>query len=116
MAAQLEVNASTGGCSPKGIKAMTEMTEMWAAAEKAFESICHESLQKGEVKGFDDVQRMIEKATTASYGIDAEERDKWKKARSVGFESLKYLKLLVVAASLATSTVCCIPRSWLDGR
>ncbi|KFY68311.1 hypothetical protein V496_01166 [Pseudogymnoascus sp. VKM F-4515 (FW-2607)] len=102
MTAQPEVNSPAGGGPSKGIK---EMSEMWAAAEKAFESICHESLQKGEVKGFDDVQRMIEAAPIASYGIDAEQKDKWEKARSVGFESLKYLKLLVGAASLATSAI-----------
>ncbi|OBT80870.1 hypothetical protein VF21_00244 [Pseudogymnoascus sp. 05NY08] len=81
------------------------MSEMWTEAEKAFESICHQSLQRGDVKGFDDVQRMIEEATTPSYSIDAEQKDKWEKAKSVGLESLKYLTMLVGAASLAASTI-----------
>lgn len=106
MKAQPEVNAPTGGSPPKEIKEMSEMSEMWAEAEKAFESICHQSLQRGDVKGFDDVQRMIEEATTTSYSIDAEQKDKWEKAKSAGLESLKYLKMLVGAASLAASTVC----------
>ncbi|OBT82064.1 hypothetical protein VE02_08875 [Pseudogymnoascus sp. 03VT05] len=80
MKAQPEVNAPTGGGGSNGIK---EMSEMWTEAEKAFESICHQSLQRGDVKGFDDVQRMIEEATTPSYSIDAEQKDKWEKAKSI---------------------------------
>ncbi|KAI1100300.1 hypothetical protein F4804DRAFT_319299 [Jackrogersella minutella] len=79
--------------------------EMWAAAAKAFEDICGESLQRGDVKGFDDVQRMIEGVNKASYGTDAEQTDKWDKAKSVGLKSLKYLKLLVGAASQASSFI-----------
>ncbi|XXH00877.1 hypothetical protein Hte_007228 [Hypoxylon texense] len=80
--------------------------ELWAEAAKAFEEICGESLQRGEVKGFDDVRRKIEDAGKASsYGIDAEEKSKWEKAKSVGLDSLKYLKLLVGAASQASSFI-----------
>lgn len=82
------------------------MKEMWDAAAKAFESICGESLQKGEVKSFDEVQRKIESTCKASYGLDGGEDDKWDKAKSVGLQSLKYLKMLVGAASQASSFVC----------
>ncbi|KAI1779641.1 hypothetical protein F4818DRAFT_400079 [Hypoxylon cercidicola] len=78
--------------------------ELWAEAAKAFEEICGESLQRGDVKGFDDVQKKIEDASKASYGIDAEE-DKWEKAKNVGLKSLKYLKMLVGAASQASSFI-----------
>lgn len=80
--------------------------ELWAEAAKAFEEICGESLQRGDVKGFDDVQKKIESAGKASYGIDAEEEGKWEKAKIVGLKSLKYLKMLVGAASQASSFVC----------
>jgi hypothetical protein len=83
-----------------------EMSKMWAEAARAFESICGESLQKGEVKNFDDVQRKIESSSKASYGLDAEQEDKWDKAKSMGLQSLKYLKMLVGAASQASSFVC----------
>ncbi|KAJ7368513.1 hypothetical protein DFH08DRAFT_676529 [Mycena albidolilacea] len=82
-----------------------EMSKMWAEVAKAFESICGESLQKGDVKNFDDVQRKIESSSKASYGLDAEQDDKWDKAKSVGLQSLKYLKMLVGAASQASSFV-----------
>ncbi|KAI0139513.1 hypothetical protein F4776DRAFT_592485 [Hypoxylon sp. NC0597] len=82
----------------------TAMKEMWADAAKAFEDICGESLQRGDVKGFDDVQRKIEGVSKASYE-DAGQEDKWEKAKSVGLKSLKYLKLLVGAASQVSSFI-----------
>lgn len=89
------------------------MKEIWAAAAKAFEEICGESLQKGDIKGFDDVQRKIESASKVSYGLE-EQDDGWNKAKSVGLESLKYLKMLVGAASQASSFVSGIPQPWVD--
>ncbi|KAI1085491.1 hypothetical protein F5B20DRAFT_5575 [Whalleya microplaca] len=83
----------------------TPMKEMWAAAAKAFEDICGESLQRGDVKGFDDVQRMIEGVSKASYGIDGEQENKWDKAKSVGLESLKWLKMLIGTAFQASSII-----------
>ncbi|KAJ6534644.1 hypothetical protein DFH09DRAFT_1325264 [Mycena vulgaris] len=88
-----------------------EMSKMWAEAAEAFESICGESLQKGDVKNFDDVQMRIESGSKASYGLDAEQEDKWEKAKSVGLQSLKYLKMLVGAASQASSFKVPIPAS-----
>ncbi|KAJ7764439.1 hypothetical protein B0H14DRAFT_371048 [Mycena olivaceomarginata] len=82
-----------------------EMSKMWVEAAKAFESICGESPQKGDMKNFDDVQRKIESSSKASYGLDAEQEDKWDMARSAGLQSLKYLKMLVGAASQASSFV-----------
>ncbi|KAL7794357.1 hypothetical protein V8C37DRAFT_415219 [Trichoderma ceciliae] len=86
---------------PKG---PASMKEMWDAAAKDFEKICGESLQKGQVKSFDDVQERIESASQASSGVD-EEQDSWEKAKSVGLQSLKYLKMLVGAASQAASFI-----------
>lgn len=80
------------------------MKEMWDAAAKAFEEICGESLQRGDIKGFNDVQMKIEAINKASFG-PAEEADKWNKAKSVGLKSLKFLKMLVGAASQASSII-----------
>ncbi|KAI1138512.1 hypothetical protein F5Y05DRAFT_42402 [Hypoxylon sp. FL0543] len=89
----------------KPVAGEVSMKETWAAAAKAFEDICGESLQRGDVKGFEDVQRKIEAVSQASYGTDAGQEDKWEKAKSVGLKSLKYLKLLVGAASQASSFI-----------
>ncbi|KFY11729.1 hypothetical protein V492_04296 [Pseudogymnoascus sp. VKM F-4246] len=105
MEAQPAVHAPAGLIPPTGIKQMSEMEKMWDEAEGEFEKICSKSLKRGDVKGFDDVRRMIEGSTTASYGDDAEQKDKWEKAKNVGLESLKYLKLIVGAASLASSAI-----------
>ncbi|KAJ2993823.1 hypothetical protein NUW58_g1728 [Xylaria curta] len=85
--------------SPEG---KLSLDEIWAEAAKAFESICDQSLKKGEVKSFDDVQKKIESSAKASYGLDADQEDKWDRAKSVGLTSLKYLKMLVGAASQAS--------------
>ncbi|KAJ7619351.1 hypothetical protein FB45DRAFT_156779 [Roridomyces roridus] len=76
------------------------LKEMWEMAAKEFEKICGESLTRGEIKGFEDVQKRIEKA---SYEPDAEPEDKWDKAKNVGLKSLTYLKLLVGAVSQVSS-------------
>jgi len=85
--------------------APTPMEEIWVEAARAFEEICGESLQRGDVKGFDDVRKKIEGASKPSFGNDAEQEGKWEKAKSAGLASLKYLKLLVGAASHASSLV-----------
>ncbi|KAI1411841.1 hypothetical protein F5Y13DRAFT_200538 [Hypoxylon sp. FL1857] len=87
----------------KPVAGDASMEEMWAAAAKAFTEICGESLQRGDVKGFDDVQRKIESVSKASYDVGQE--DKWDKAKTVGLKSLKYLKMLVGAASQASSFI-----------
>lgn len=79
------------------------MKEMWAEAAKSFESICGESLQRGEVRSFEDVRAKIE--SRSKPGVDDEPGDRWEKAKSVGLESLKYLKLLVGAACQASEFV-----------
>ncbi|KAL7941231.1 hypothetical protein V8C42DRAFT_335700 [Trichoderma barbatum] len=81
------------------------MKEMWDAAAKEFESICGESLQKGQVKSFDDVQKKIKSSGQVSNGVDEEQNVKWEKAKSVGLQSLKYLRMLVGAASQASSFI-----------
>ena len=79
------------------------MEKMWAEAAEAFEKICGESLRRGEVKNFDDVQRKIEDACKARSDVGQE--DKWERAKSVGLQSLKYLQMLVGVASKASSLV-----------
>ncbi|KAI1205040.1 uncharacterized protein F4807DRAFT_444317 [Annulohypoxylon truncatum] len=82
------------------------MKEIWDEAAKAFKEICGESLQRGDITGFHDVQMKIEGISKVSYGVDdAEQRDKWDKAKSVGLDSLQYLKLLVGVASQASSVI-----------
>ncbi|TPX15880.1 uncharacterized protein E0L32_000214 [Thyridium curvatum] len=79
------------------------MKEVWAEAAKAFETICGESLQKGEVKTFDDVQKRIESSGKATF--ESEPQDKWDTAKGLGLKSLKYLKMLVGAASQASQFI-----------
>lgn len=82
------------------------MDELWIEATAAFEIICGESLQRGQVKSFEDVQAKIESGTYGSLQYVAEPQDKWDRAKSFGLQSLRCLKMLVGAASLATTFVC----------
>lgn len=74
-------------------------------AATAFETICGESLRKGEVKSFQDVKRKIETTWDQEWTDDPEVKRKREKAKSVGLESLEYMKLLVGVASQASSLV-----------
>lgn len=92
--------------SKKPPEGLISMQHLWDLAAKDFESICGESLQKGEVKSFDDVQNRIRDAHQGPQAADeGDQSAKWAKAKSVGLESLKYLKMLVGAASQASSFV-----------
>ena len=79
------------------------MEGLWAEAAKDFQKICGESLRKGEVQSFDDVRKKIEEAGVGTR--EAGHEDKWQKAKAVGLEILKYLKLLVGTASQVSSFV-----------
>lgn len=81
----------------------TSMEKLWAEAAKSFEEICHESLQRGEITGFDQLKKKIEDSSKISDGFDEEGKGKWEKAKNVGLESLKYLRMLIGAASPASS-------------
>ncbi|OHE99024.1 hypothetical protein CORC01_05714 [Colletotrichum orchidophilum] len=81
------------------------MDEIWASAAEHFEKICGESLKKGEVKSFEDVQRQIENSGKAAANTSQSPEDSWDTAKSVGLSSLKYLKMLVGAASQASSFI-----------
>lgn len=83
------------------------MTAIWDEAIDSFKNICGESLLRGDVKSFDDVQKKIESVSKVASGFDPEQEEKWDKAKRVGLESLKYLKMLVGVASKASSLVCC---------
>lgn len=76
------------------------MNQLWDEAAEYFKEICGESLQNGKVKGFDDVEKEIMSIhmKTAS-GDENQEQDKWKKTKEIGLTSLRYLKILVGAAS-----------------
>ncbi|PTB65626.1 hypothetical protein BBK36DRAFT_1202259 [Trichoderma citrinoviride] len=84
---------------------LVSLEQIWDAAAMEFETICGESLQKGEVKSLDDVQVKIQSVNQGLQDADKEQNAKWEKAKSVGLESLKYLRMLVGAASQASSLV-----------
>ncbi|KAI1631030.1 hypothetical protein F4809DRAFT_646823 [Biscogniauxia mediterranea] len=95
-----------GTSEMKPVDDKASMKDMWAAAAKAFENICGESLHKGEVKSFDDVQRKIEISGRVSVSKDAESENNWSTmAKNVGLKSLKYLRMFVGAASQASSLI-----------
>ncbi|KAK7717935.1 hypothetical protein SLS63_010585 [Diaporthe eres] len=79
------------------------MTTIWGEAIDSFKDICGESLLKGDVKSFDDVQKKIESVSKVASGLDPEQEEKWDKAKRVGLDSLKYLKMLAGVASKASS-------------
>ncbi|KAI8262200.1 hypothetical protein K4K53_012378 [Colletotrichum sp. SAR 10_77] len=81
------------------------MDKIWAEAAASFESICGESLRRGEVKSFEDVQRRIEKTCERASSSESKPEDKWDTAKTVGLKSLQYLKLLVGAAAQASSLI-----------
>lgn len=85
------------------------MTAIWDEAIDSFKNICGESLLRGDVRSFDDVQKKIESVSKVASGFDPEQEEKWDKAKRVGLDSLKYLKMLVGVASKASSLVCRIP-------
>ena len=53
------------------------MKELWEEAANAFESICGNSLMKGEIRSFQDVEKKIESSGKASYDIGAGQDNKW---------------------------------------
>lgn len=79
--------------------------DMWEKAAIAFEEICKESLQEGEIRDFADVQKKIEESGQASFGNERITEDKWKSARDAGLGALNYLKMLVGIASQAATFV-----------
>ncbi|KAH0432134.1 NACHT and TPR domain-containing protein [Colletotrichum camelliae] len=89
----------------KTAKGGISMDKIWAEAAASFESICGESLKRGEVKSFEDVQRRIEKTCERASISEAKPEDKWDTAKTVGLKSLQYLKLLVGAAAQASSLI-----------
>lgn len=91
------------------------LDEIWAEAARQFHDICGESLQRGDVKSFDDVRRKIENVSKQPYGASDDQEDKWDKAKGVGLQSLKYMKMLLGAASQAATFVGhIIPSPWLN--
>ncbi|EQB52262.1 NACHT and TPR domain-containing protein [Colletotrichum gloeosporioides Cg-14] len=89
----------------KAVKGGISMDKIWAEAAASFESICGESLRRGEVKSFEDVQRRIEKTCERASSSGSKPEDKWDTAKTVGLKSLQYLKLLVGAAAQASSLI-----------
>ncbi|KAI1172030.1 hypothetical protein F4777DRAFT_23270 [Nemania sp. FL0916] len=77
--------------------------QMWAEAAKSFEAICQKSLKRGDIKSFDDVREKIENSKNPAK--DNDPPDKWNKAKRVGLESLKWMKLLVGAATQASGFI-----------
>ncbi|TEA15700.1 hypothetical protein C8034_v002212 [Colletotrichum sidae] len=89
----------------KPIEGDTSMDEMWDEAARAFEEICGESLKRGGIRNFEDVQRRIESSGKESFKTNAAPEENWEMAKSVGLKSLKFLKLLVNTASQASSLI-----------
>ncbi|KAJ7256871.1 hypothetical protein B0H12DRAFT_1284136 [Mycena haematopus] len=79
--------------------------ELWEEAAKDFERICGQSLQKGEVKNFDDLQRKIESAGHLKATVDEGKEGKQEKAKRLGLKLLTYLKLLVEVATQGSSLI-----------
>ncbi|KAF4553620.1 Hypothetical protein D9617_6g093510 [Elsinoe fawcettii] len=97
-----------GGAPSAGAQADGEnldMDRIWKDAAEAFRQICGQSLQSGQVRTFDDVQKQIEGSGKADYGLDPVQQTKWQKTKGVAFTSLKYLKILVGAAAQATAFI-----------
>ncbi|KAI1127599.1 hypothetical protein F5Y10DRAFT_192382 [Nemania abortiva] len=93
-----------GAPEKKSAEGKLSMKEIWAEAAKSFEDICGKSLQSGDLKSFDDVRVKIESAGKAG-SEDGTDAAGWDKAKNIGLESLKYLKLLLGAASQASSFI-----------
>lgn len=81
------------------------LDEIWAEAQRQFQEICGQSLQRGDVKSFDDVRRKIENLDTQLNGASDGQGDRWDKAKDVGLQSLKLIKMLIGAASQAVTLV-----------
>lgn len=79
---------------------------LWDEAAKTFKAICGQSLQNGDIKSFDDVQKTIEGKVQGITSSDSPHQAEWNKAKSVGLQSLEYLKLLVSVAAQGASFVC----------
>ncbi|KAL6907289.1 hypothetical protein GGI43DRAFT_257779 [Trichoderma evansii] len=76
------------------------MNQLWIEAAEYFKETCGESLQNGKIKGLDDVEKEIMSIHMKTADGDGnQEQDKWKKTKEIGLTSLKYLKMLVGAAS-----------------
>jgi hypothetical protein len=79
--------------------------ELWADAARRFEEICGESIQRGEVKSFDDVRKKIEDINKDREDGSDDKDHKWDKVKSVGLQSLQFMKILVGVASQAAAFV-----------
>jgi hypothetical protein len=79
--------------------------ELWADAARQFEEICGESLQRGDVKSFDDVRKKIENINKQPEDGSDDKDNKWDKVKSVGLQSLQFMKILVGVASQAAAFV-----------
>lgn len=79
--------------------------KLWDEAATEFETICGESLRGGDIKSFDDVKGVIESRFQAGTSYDAAEQAERDKAKRVGLESLKYMKLLANVTAQASSFV-----------
>ncbi|KAM3073649.1 hypothetical protein ACMFMG_004466 [Clarireedia jacksonii] len=97
-----ETKVSFGGLSvSKMSETKASFDELWADAARQFQEICGESLQRGEVKSFDDVRMKIENINKQQTDGSDDKENKWDKVKSVGLKSLKFMKILVGVASQA---------------
>ncbi|KAI0479393.1 hypothetical protein GGR56DRAFT_634769 [Xylariaceae sp. FL0804] len=87
----------------KKLEEPRSMEEIWAEAAKDFERICGEQLKRGDVRSFEDVQKKIVSGSKASREKDEANGAKWETMKSLGLESLRFLKVLVGTAAQAAS-------------
>ena len=90
----------------------TVMMGIWHDAAKSFEKICGKSLlTRGDVKSFDDVEKIIQNINQGKRVDSPEQKGDWDEVKRVGLTSLKWLKVIVGLASQASSLVCCTVHS-----
>ncbi|KAJ6504135.1 hypothetical protein C8R47DRAFT_178200 [Mycena vitilis] len=97
-------NSASEGGKKQPLEVSAAVKEMWEDAAKDFESICGQSLQKGEVKNFDDLQKKIE-STNDLKATDEGKDETQEKSTKLGLKLLKYLKVLVGVATEASSLI-----------
>ncbi|KAJ4414461.1 hypothetical protein N0V82_007910 [Gnomoniopsis sp. IMI 355080] len=82
--------------------------KLWEEAAEDFRKICGESLNRGDIKTFEDVRTTIEAmgGEGGNASSDAAHSDDWReKTKSVGLQCLHYLSVLVPAPQAAVTMV-----------
>lgn len=81
------------------------MEGIWDEAAQEFNKICGKSLEKGKLKSWNDVRKVIENIEKAPYNDDSN-KDAWDRAKDAGIQVLNGLSLLTSLTSNVASFVC----------